>query len=186
MVAAAEGASNIALKRISSAPLFPSQRLLLAVIGFFGFVMVYACRVNLSVALVCMVRHDSHNQSIDLSTLPLSQRGTLDWPKSVQGVLLGSFFYGYIVTQVAGGWISERLGAKRVFTLTTAGAVLVTLATPLVAANGHVALLIALRVVLGACQVRSSNLCSKQSRASASRPSWRCGHVGRRHSSDRS
>jgi hypothetical protein len=37
------------------APLVPSMRLTLALIGFLGFVVVYACRVNLSVALVCMV-----------------------------------------------------------------------------------------------------------------------------------
>lgn len=38
-------------------PLCCSQRLLLAIIGCFGFVNLYALRINLSVALVCMVNH---------------------------------------------------------------------------------------------------------------------------------
>lgn len=38
-----------------SVPWWTSSRLGLAVIGFFGFVNVYALRVNMSVAIVCMV-----------------------------------------------------------------------------------------------------------------------------------
>ena len=36
-------------------PWWTSSRLALAVLGFFGFVNVYALRVNMSVAIVCMV-----------------------------------------------------------------------------------------------------------------------------------
>ena len=38
-----------------AAPLVPSTRLTLALVAFIGIVMIYSCRVNLSVALVCMV-----------------------------------------------------------------------------------------------------------------------------------
>ena len=74
--------------------------------------------------------------------------------------------YGYIVTQVrarehksygvqiAGGWLAERFGAKRVFTFSACGAVLLTLVTP-VAANVHYLLLITVRGLLGVCQVRA-------------------------------
>lgn len=47
-------------------PLLLSSRLGLAVIGFFGFVNLYALRVNMSVAIVCMINHtaiDPHGQS---------------------------------------------------------------------------------------------------------------------------
>ena len=40
-----------------SVPWWSSARLALAVIGFFGFVNVYALRINLSVGMVCMVNH---------------------------------------------------------------------------------------------------------------------------------
>ena len=36
-------------------PWWTSSRLGLAVLGFFGFINVYALRVNMSVAIVCMV-----------------------------------------------------------------------------------------------------------------------------------
>lgn len=36
-------------------PWWTSKRLLLAILGFFGFINVYALRVNMSVAIVCMV-----------------------------------------------------------------------------------------------------------------------------------
>ena len=36
-------------------PWWTSSRLALAVLGFFGFINVYALRVNMSVAIVCMV-----------------------------------------------------------------------------------------------------------------------------------
>ena len=41
--------------RSVSVPFWFSARLGLAVMGFFGFIFVYAIRVNLSVAIVCMV-----------------------------------------------------------------------------------------------------------------------------------
>jgi hypothetical protein len=40
-----------------NAQLFPSCRLTLAIIGFFMFVHLYAQRVGMSVAIVCMVNH---------------------------------------------------------------------------------------------------------------------------------
>ena len=40
-------------------PWWTSQRFLLAIICFFGFVVLYAQRVNLSIAIVSMVIHDN-------------------------------------------------------------------------------------------------------------------------------
>ena len=57
-----------------------SMRNELAMLAFFGFFNVYAMRVNLSVAAVKMK----------------TQYG---WSKPQNGLVLGSFFYGYICTQ---------------------------------------------------------------------------------------
>ena len=40
--------------------------------------------------------------------------GDIEWDKTTQGWVLGSFFYGYIITQVPGGWLAGRFGGKRV------------------------------------------------------------------------
>jgi len=35
-----------------------------------------------------------------------------NWDKDLQSNVLGSFFYGYLSTQIIGGWISDRFGPK--------------------------------------------------------------------------
>ena len=48
---------------IFSAPLWCSSRLTLTIIGFFGFVNLYALRVDMSVAIVCMTKQDDTNST---------------------------------------------------------------------------------------------------------------------------
>lgn len=68
-----------------------------ATLAFLGFCNVYALRVNLSVAIVAM-----------------STPEEFGWGSETQGMLLATFFYGYIVTQIPGGWLSNRFGGKKV------------------------------------------------------------------------
>ena len=64
--------------------------------GFVGFTNVYAMRVNLSVAIVYMVNNTAlHNTSTN------TKDGHFLWDESQQGIILGMFFYGYVVTQVS-------------------------------------------------------------------------------------
>ena len=52
---------------------------------------------------------------MELTTLNPSLRKIekkYDWSESQQGLILGSFFYGYITTQLLGGWLADRFGAK--------------------------------------------------------------------------
>ncbi|XP_023238892.1 sodium-dependent phosphate transport protein 1, chloroplastic-like [Centruroides sculpturatus] len=60
------------------------KRHVVAVMAFWGFFNVYALRVNLSVAIVAMAED-------------------YDWDTKLQGIILASFFWGYIVTQIPGG-----------------------------------------------------------------------------------
>ena len=57
--------NNIAFFFISEkVPCCCSQRWILAYTAFFGFLMVYALRVNISVGIVCMVRTEVTNNTV--------------------------------------------------------------------------------------------------------------------------
>ncbi len=46
-----------------------------------------------------------------LSRLILKEEdGKFTWDQKTQGLILGAFFYGYIVMQVPGGWLARRFG----------------------------------------------------------------------------
>ncbi|CAF0896386.1 unnamed protein product [Rotaria sordida] len=130
-------------------------RYALAMWAFFGFFCLYAMRVNLSVAIVAMVAPQSAlNQSIEAcptveknSTKPIPKY-EFDWDPSKEGFILGAFFYGYISTQVIGGNLAEKFGAKWIFGGGIFIASILTLLTP-VAARIHYKLFIALRVIMG-------------------------------------
>ncbi|XP_041360914.1 sialin-like [Gigantopelta aegis] len=132
------------------------KRHVLTIWDFLGFFNVYCLRVNLSVALVAMVnntdspKNDSQNTECvgpnDTTTKHLS--GEFPWNEETQGWVLGAFFYGYIITQIPGGYLAVTFGAKRLFAYGILCMSVLTLLTP-VAARLHLGVLIALRVVEG-------------------------------------
>jgi len=126
--------------------------------GFLGFANVYAMRVNLSVAMVAMVNNTSpdKNHSAVTGQCPaqISQNGTsskegeFSWSEAEQGWILGSFFYGYVLTQIPGGRIAELYGGKKVYGIGVLVTAVLTLVTPW-AARTHLYLLVAVRVLEG-------------------------------------
>ena len=80
---------------------------------------------------------------------------SLPLPFPTSGWVLSSFFYGYILTQLPGGFIATRLSGKHVFGLGVLLTALLTLLTP-IAAVTDIRLLIALRVLEGICEVQFS------------------------------
>ncbi|XP_053459553.1 sialin-like [Nycticebus coucang] len=135
-----------------------SARYNLALLALFGFFVVYALRVNLSVALVDMV--DSNTTFPDNRTskecpehsthMKVHNRTgkKYQWDAKTQGWILGSFFYGYIVTQIPGGYIASKIGGKLLLGLGILGTAVLTLFTP-VAADLGAGALIALRALEG-------------------------------------
>ena len=71
------------------------------------------------------------------------------------GIVLSSFFYGYIITQLPGGFLALKCGGKNLFGLGILSTAVLTLLTP-VAARASVGLLVALRVLIGLCEVCES------------------------------
>lgn len=62
--------------------------------------------------------------------------------------LLGSFFWGYVLTELPGGRLAELVGGHRVFGHSMFWASVITLITPVTAHMGFKAMVI-LRVLLG-------------------------------------
>lgn len=155
-----------------------SIRFLVAIIAFLGYAVQYIQRINMSVAIVCMINNtalkemtmesqkllndstdlvsrSNLNQTIDVSKCLFQELkagkkfdGDFAWSKKLQGLVLSAYFYGYLTTQVAGGFLSLRFGAKIVL----AGAILVgsilTLIIPVAAKLDYKAL-VACRFFIG-------------------------------------
>ncbi|XP_067388732.1 sialin isoform X1 [Emydura macquarii macquarii] len=143
----------------ATVPACCSARYNLALLAFFGFFVLYALRVNLSVALVDMVET---NTSLAKNTtskvcpehpsalnIPRNTTGKkYSWDADTQGWILGSFFYGYIITQIPGGYLASKVGGKLLLGFGILIPAVFTLFTPLAADLG-VGYLIAVRVLEG-------------------------------------
>ncbi|XP_046588887.1 sialin isoform X2 [Neodiprion lecontei] len=154
-----------------------SCRQMLNIMVILGFMLNYTLRVNLTIAIVDMVlpsnstRHSTETiadsgcaGSVDFhknftSNTSLNELGDLPkkhaieqtrypWNEYEVNKILGSFFWGYICTELPGGRLAEIVGAKRVFGYSMLTASAVTLLTPLAATLGYPAVA-ALRVILG-------------------------------------
>nr|XP_033794054.1 sialin [Geotrypetes seraphini] len=147
------------LLRPTKVPVCCSARYNLAVLALFGFLILYALRVNLSVALVNMVKPNSsmsENASASVcpahSTSPQKPHNITgkqySWDADTQGWILGSFFYGYIITQIPGGFLASRIGGKLLLGFGVLGTAIFTLLTPLAADLG-VGYLLAVRALEG-------------------------------------
>ncbi|GLV41384.1 Major Facilitator Superfamily Transporter 9 [Carabus blaptoides fortunei] len=119
------------------------RRYVVACLAFFGFFNVYALRVNLSIAIVAMTE-----EKIILTENGTTTYKEFDWDSEMQGWLLSSFFYGYIVTQLPGGWLAARIGGNKVFGVGIAATAFLTLITPFLA-HTNVYLFLAVRVIEG-------------------------------------
>jgi len=104
------------------------KRFIFTVLGAVSFFHIYAMRVNLSVSIDKFAPHFKYN----------------DFEK---GLVLSAFFYGYITSQLLGGFIAAKGHGVRVFALGLLSTSVLTVLTPLAAPN--LPLMVALRIVEG-------------------------------------
>lgn len=71
-----------------------------------------------------------------------------NWDAVQQNLILGSFFWGYILTELPGGRLAELIGGHRVFGHSMLWASLITLFTPL-ACYADFKAVVVLRALLG-------------------------------------
>ena len=89
----------------------------------------YIDRVNISVAAIAMTEE-------------------FGWSETVKGLVLSSFFVGYLAMQVAGGWMAHRIGGKLVLGFAVIWWSVFTILTPVAAFVSLTALIVA-RIALG-------------------------------------
>ncbi|XP_018320987.1 putative inorganic phosphate cotransporter [Agrilus planipennis] len=93
---------------------------------FLGMANAYVMRTNMSVAIVAMVNHTAiggghDNEPLDdecdgvyaneNSNSSRTSDGEFIWETDLQGYILSSFFYGYVITQIPFGILSKKYGA---------------------------------------------------------------------------
>lgn len=97
-----------------------------------SFAAVFVCyidRVNISVAI-----------------LPMAEE--FGWDASTQGAILSSFFFGYLLMQLGGGWLADRFGGKLILALGVLIWSIFTIITPPAALFG-LSILIVARIGMG-------------------------------------
>jgi MFS transporter, ACS family, solute carrier family 17 (sodium-dependent inorganic phosphate cotransporter), other len=85
--------------------------------------------------------------SISIAIIPLARAKGYD--SAAQGLILSSFFWGYLWLQMLGGWMADRFGGKRVLAAGVAAWSIATFLTP-PAASISFGVLLAMRMLLGA------------------------------------
>lgn len=125
--------------------------------GFVTTALAYIQRFCLSLAITEMVKFHSNGGKIDAKTCPFAHNtttvmkhtGEFDWDEETQGLILSSFFWGYVVNSIPGGLLAERWGVKYVLGCSVFVSSSGTLITPLVSRTFGSWGLICLRIFIG-------------------------------------
>ncbi|GAB0100071.1 hypothetical protein DMENIID0001_160540 [Sergentomyia squamirostris] len=121
-----------------------TRRYVVVFMAFLGFINVFALRFNLTIAIVAMT--EKFNTTLENGTVLQEQH--FNWDSRQQGLILSSFFYGYIWTQILGGVIASKIGGHYVFGVGIGMTALLTLFTPM-AAKSSIFAMVAIRVIEG-------------------------------------
>ncbi|XP_046751246.1 putative inorganic phosphate cotransporter isoform X2 [Diprion similis] len=144
-------------KFLKGAPI--QQRWVFAVMGFFGIMNAYTMRTCLSLAITEMVNKTKNVHAVisddfvcpssNATSVTNSPKGTYDWDESLQGLILSSFYWGYVLTHIPGGVMSEKFGGKYSLGLGILSTGILTLLTPVAVESGGAPALIVLRFFMG-------------------------------------
>ncbi|KAF1472906.1 putative small intestine urate exporter, partial [Megadyptes antipodes antipodes] len=146
-----------------------SARCGLALVLHVSLFVAYALRVSLSIAIIAMTNgshphswsgsaprgsYPGFSQDVSGKQMQITERRfpgsapVYNWSAETQGIILSSFFYGYGLTQVLGGYCSGLFGGKPVLGSGLLLSSVLTLLVPRAAELG-MSFLIGLQVLLG-------------------------------------
>ncbi|CAH1398494.1 unnamed protein product [Nezara viridula] len=98
------------------------QRVFVCMMSFIGLTIMYMMRFSLSLTLTFIALPKRSKKSVEGSCVKPSTKNEtsehrevlFEWDEGMQGQLLGAFFYGYVLTQLPAGIISDLFGPRRV------------------------------------------------------------------------
>ncbi|KAK4874858.1 hypothetical protein RN001_014218 [Aquatica leii] len=135
------------------------QRYIVAIMGFLAVLNAYTMRIALSIAITEMVVPSNGSTAADgscdapgnTSSGPIISNGDdlYDWDEETQGIILSSFYWGYVITHMPGGILAEKFGGKYSLGIGILSTAIFTLLTPIVARVGDWKWLCFLRVCVG-------------------------------------
>uniref|UniRef100_A0A672PVV6 Vesicular glutamate transporter 1 n=1 Tax=Sinocyclocheilus grahami TaxID=75366 RepID=A0A672PVV6_SINGR len=120
------------------------RRYIIAMLSGLGFCISFGIRCNLGVAIVSMV----NDHTIYYGKKPVIVAAQFTWDPETVGMIHGSFFWGYIVTQIPGGFICQKFAANRVFGFAIVATSMLNMLIP-AAARVHYGCVIMVRICQG-------------------------------------
>lgn len=113
----------------------PAEKHLWMSILFSSCLILYAARMTMPITAASISKH-------------------YDWSKTDSGTVLSSFFWGYMMTQVLGGYVSDHIGGERVLLIVAIGWSVLTFFTPemISSTSGNIWLVVLGRTIIGALQ----------------------------------
>lgn len=130
--------------------------MILAIFGFLAILNAYTMRICLSIAITEMVNKTTSVEE-DEGVCPIDDNanmedftgGEFNWDQELQGVILSSFYWGYVITHLPGGILAEKFGGKWTLSLGILSTAFFTLITPWAVGIGGSTALIIIRVLMG-------------------------------------
>ncbi|XP_063383577.1 putative inorganic phosphate cotransporter [Cydia fagiglandana] len=105
---------------------------------FFAMLLAFGMRVNMSMAIVAMTDSSVEN--------------AFDWNMQMQSVILSSFFWGYMILQVPGGLLADKIGGSLLIGISIGSNSIISLFLPTAAVYGGWYAVCACRVLQGLTQ----------------------------------
>ncbi|CAH2096608.1 unnamed protein product [Euphydryas editha] len=108
-----------------------------------NLIALFIARSSLGVAILAMTDMKRRNDP-DITVY--------DWDKRTQGVILSSFFWGYIVMQIPGGLLAKRYGGKPILLFALLSNAVICVLFPSLVYFGGWQIVCACRVLMGMTQ----------------------------------
>ncbi|CAF1395391.1 unnamed protein product [Adineta ricciae] len=117
-----------------------------AFLSSLGFLISFGIRCNMGVSVVAMTHNKT--EKYPNGTIKLVQLAQFDWTPGIIGIVDSSFFWGYLVTQVPGGYLAAKFPANHVFGFALGISSFLNLFIPF-AAKIHYGFVMILRILQG-------------------------------------